>query len=187
MQQLSLLQAGIFVRNAKIRTPSDMNRPRIKIQPTTTDWGLEVVGLLGIIFTIGFTVTWYKELPDTIPRHFNASGQPDGFSEKSILYTLTVIPIVVYVILTIGLRFPHVFNYAFEITEENAERQYKNATQMVRIIKTILVMIFGYLTYATIKNGLGEMQGLGTWFTPTALVSVLGAVGYFVYQGFKLR
>ncbi len=164
-----------------------MKRPRIKIQPTATDWMLEIVGLIGIIITIGFTLTRYKDLPDTIPRHFNLTGQPDGFSGKSILYTLTAIPIVTYLILTIGLRFPHIFNYPFEITRENAERQYKNATQMIRVIKTFLVMIFGYLTYATIKNGLGEMHGLGTWFTPTSLACVLGTVGYFIYQSFKLR
>jgi hypothetical protein len=94
---------------------------------------------------------------------------------------------VTYIILTVGLRFPHIFNYPFEITEENAERKYRNATQMVRVIKTFLVIIFGYLTYATIKNGLGEMQGLGIWFTPTTLVSVLGTIGYFIYQAFRLR
>jgi uncharacterized membrane protein len=175
------------VRNAKIKIRQTMNRPRIKIQPTTTDWVLEIVGLLGIIITIGFTLTWYNDLPDTIPRHYNSAGQPDGFSAKSILFTLATVPIVTYIILTVGLRFPHIFNYPFEITEENAERQYRNATQMVRVIKTFLVIIFGYLTYATIKNGLGEMQGLGIWFTPTTLVSVLGTIGYFIYQAFRLR
>jgi uncharacterized membrane protein len=164
-----------------------MNRPRIRIQPTMTDWVFEVVGLLGIIITVGFTLTWYNDLPEAIPRHFNLTGQPDGYSGKSILYTLTIVPIVTYIILTVGLRFPHLFNYPFEITEENAERQYKNATKMVRVIKTFLVVIFGYLTYATVKNGLGEMEGLGTWFTPTTLICVLGTVGYYLYQIFKLR
>jgi uncharacterized membrane protein len=164
-----------------------MSRPRISIPLTATDWVLEVAGLVGIIVTIGFTLTWYNDLPDTIPRHYNVAGQPDGFSGKSILYTLTAVPIMTYLILTVVLRFPHLFNYPLEITEENAERQYKNATRMIRAIKTFLVLIFGYLTYSTIKNGLGEMQGLGTWFTPTTLVSVLGTVVYFIYQTFKLR
>lgn len=164
-----------------------MSRPKIRIQPTTVDWAFEIVGLLGIIITIGFTLTWYNDLPDTIPRHYNVIGQPDGFSGKSMLFTLTAIPIVTYLILTVGLRFPHIFNYPFEIKDENAERQYKNATLMIRVVRIFLVLIFGYLTYATIKNGLGEMRGLGAWFTPVTLTSVLGTVGYFMYQAFKLR
>jgi uncharacterized membrane protein len=164
-----------------------MTRPKIKIATTTTDWLFEIVGLIGIIFTVVFVILSYNDLPDTIPRHYNASGQPDGFSGKSILFTLPAVTIVTYLVMTIGLRFPHIFNYPFEITEENAERQYKNLTLMVRVLKTFTVVIFGYLTYATIQNGLGKMQGLGTWFTPVTLLSVLGTIAYFMYKGFKLR
>ena len=164
-----------------------MTRPKINIATTRTDWLLELVGLIGIIFIIAFVILSYNDLPDTIPRHYDASGRPDGFSGKSILFTLLAVTIVTYLVMTIGLRFPHMFNYPFQITEENAERQYKNLTLMVRVLKTFMVIIFGYLTYATIENGLGKMQGLGTWFTPVTLLSVLGTIGYFMYNGFKLR
>lgn len=164
-----------------------MNRPKLKIQPTKTDWTLEVIGLLGIIFTVVIIIISYNDLPDSIPRHFNASGQPDGFSGKSILFVLPAVTLVTYSIMTIGLKFPHVFNYPLEITKENAERQYRNATLMMRVVKTIIVLIFGYLTYATIQTGLGEMEGLGKWFTPTMLVSILGTVGYFIYRTFRLQ
>src|SRR5690349_12679127 len=157
-----------------------MSKPKIKIKPTPLDWVFEIVGFLGIIITVGFMLTWYNDLPDTIARHYNAAGEPDGFGEKSILYMLIGVPLLTYLILTVGLRFPHAFNYPFEITETNAEQQYRNATLMVRVIKTFLVLIFGYLTYATIKTGLGEMQGLASWFTPVTLTSVLGTVGYFI-------
>ena len=120
-----------------------MSRPRIKFQTTKTDWFLEAIGLLGIIFTVVLVISSYNDLPETIPRHFNAKGQPDGFSGKSILFTLPAVTIVTYLIMTIGLRFPHIFNYPFEITEENAERQYKNLTLMVRVLKTFTVIIFG--------------------------------------------
>jgi uncharacterized membrane protein len=164
-----------------------MNRPKIKIQPTKIEWVLELIGLLGIIFTVVITVTSYNDLPDSIPRHFNALGQPDGFSRKPILFILSAVTLVTYLIMTIGLKFPHVFNYPLEITEENAERQYRNATLMMRVIKTIIVVMFGYLTYATIQIGLGEMQGLGTWIIPTMLTLVLGTVGYFVHRTFRLQ
>lgn len=164
-----------------------MTRPKIRIQPTKTDWTLDVIGLIGIIFTVGITMASYNDLPDSIPRHFNAVGQPDGYSGKSILFILPAVTLVTYLVMTIGLKFPHIFNYPIEITEENAERQYRNASLMMRLLKTIIVIVFGYLTYATVQTGLGEMQGLGTWFTPVTLVSLFGTVGYFIYQTFRLR
>lgn len=147
----------------------------------------EIIGLIGIIITVALVISTYNDLPDTLPRHYNANGQPDGFGGKSILFILITVTIVTYFIMTAGLRFPHLFNYPFKITEENAERQYKNMALMIRTIKTFLVMIFGYLTYATIQNGFGKMQGLGTWFTPVTLLIILGTVGYFIYKGFRLQ
>jgi len=164
-----------------------MSRPKIKIQPTKTNWVLDIVGLIGVIFTVVVVITSYNDLPDTISTHYNVSGQPDGYGGKSILFVLPAVAIVTYLIMTIGVRFPYTFNYPFEITEENAERQYKNMTLMIRTLKTFIVMIFGYLTYATIQNGLGKMQGLGTWFAPVALLAVLGTVGYFLYKAFQFR
>jgi uncharacterized membrane protein len=171
----------------KQKQPRIMTKPKIQIETTIADWLFETVGLIGITFTVVLVISSYSDLPDTIPRHYNASGQPDGFSGKSILFVLPAVTIVTYIIMTIALRFPHMFNYPFEITEENAERQYKNQILMVRVLKTFTVIIFGYLTYATIQNGLGKMQGLGTWFTPVTLLSILGTIGYFMYKGFRFR
>jgi hypothetical protein len=58
---------------------------------------------------------------------------------------------------------------------------------MVRVLKTLAVAIFFYLTFATVQNGLGLMHGLGAWFTPVALFAVIGTIGFFIYKGFKLR
>lgn len=122
-----------------------MRRPKIKIQPTKADWGVDIIGLIGVIFTVVLVIIFYNDLPDTIPTHYNMTGQPDGFGGKSMLFTFPALTVVTYFILTIGLRFPNIYNYPFEITEENAERQYKNITLMVRILKTFIVMIFGLL------------------------------------------
>ena len=164
-----------------------MTRPKISIQPTKTDWVIELIGLFGIIFVIVFVMTSYNQLPDTIPRHYNATGEPDGFSGKSILFVQPMVTVATYLVLTIGLRFPHIFNYPVEIIAENAERQYRNAILLMRVIKTLIVIMFGYLTYATIQTGLGKMHGLGIWFAPVFLVVILGAVGFFVYRAFRLR
>jgi uncharacterized membrane protein len=164
-----------------------MSRPKVKLRTTRTDWLLEAIAVLGIIFMVTYVIANYNNLPDTLPRHYNLAGQPDGFGEKSILFALPSIAIVTYLIMTIGLKFPQMFNYPFKITDENAERQYKNMVMMIRILKTFVVVIFLYLTSATILNGLGKMNGLGTWFAPVTIFTVLGTVGFYLYKGFRLR
>jgi uncharacterized membrane protein len=164
-----------------------MSRPKVKLLTTGTDWVLEAIALLAIILTVMYLIVNYNSLPDTLPRHYNLAGQPDGFGGKSILFGLPGIAIVIYLIMTIGLRFPHVFNYPFKITDENAESQYKNISKMIRILKTLIVLIFLYLTFATIQNGLGKMNGLGTWFAPVTIFTLLGTVGFYLYKGFRLR
>jgi uncharacterized membrane protein len=174
------------VRNARIND-GKMSRPKVKLLTTGTDWVFEGIGLLGIILTVTYVIANYSNLPDTLPSHYNLAGQPDGFGGKAILFGLLSIAIATYLIMTIGVRFPHMFNYPFKITDENAERQYKNMSMMIRILKTLVVVIFLYLTFVTIQNGLGKMNGLGTWFVPVTIFTLFGIVGFYLYKGFRLR
>ena len=164
-----------------------MERPKIKIELSRTDVTLETIGVLGLMVTFLALILNYNDLPEIMPGHFNASGQPDGFGSKAILWALPGMALALYLLLTIVLRYPHAFNYPMEITAENAERQYRNAVMMVRILKTILVIVFSYLTYAVIQNGLGKMDGLGILFLPLSLTLVLGTVAVFIYRGYRLK
>jgi len=164
-----------------------VTRPKIKLRTTATDWALEAVGFLGMILTWAFLISYYNDLPAKVPRHFNTLGRPDGFDAKSILVGVPVLASVIFLCMSLGLRFPHAFNYFVQITDENAERQYKNLTLMTRILKALLAGLFFYLTYATIQIGLGKMQGLGLWFVPMTAVSLVGTIGYFISKGFKLQ
>lgn len=164
-----------------------MDRPKLKIETGKVDWTLETIGVLGLMVTFLLLIRNYKDLPEIMPGHFNAAGQPDGFGGKAILWALPGAALALYILLTIILRYPHSFNYPMEITTGNAERQYRNAVMMMRVLKTILVVVFAYLTYAVIQNGLGKMDGLGILFLPLSLTLVLGTIGLFLYRGNRLR
>ncbi len=164
-----------------------MERPKIEIKWDGVDWTLEIMGALGVLLIFGYAASNYQDLPEVIPSHFNASGLADGFSDKILIWILPLITLLIYAALSILLRYPHVFNYTVGISEGNAARQYGNAVRMLRILKTVIVMTFGYLTYATIQNGLGKMNGLGTWFLPAFLTGVFGTVGVMVYRAIRLK
>ena len=147
---------------------------------------MELISAAGITFMLALILLHYNELPTLIPRHYNANGQPDGFGDKSIIFSLPIAAILVYVLLSLALRFPQLTNYPVTKSKENAERQYDNVQLMLRVLKTLIVLIFCYLTYATIQNGLGKMMGLGMLFLPLVILSLLVCITFFIYRGYKV-
>lgn len=160
-------------------------RPKIKLELTTFDKTLEILGWICIFAIWVLTFTNYTNLPDTIPIHYNGAGQADGFGGKGNILTLPLIATVLFIGLTILNKFPHVFNYPIDITPDNAFRQYKNATRLIRYLKFIIVVIFGLIALQTIRNVNGQTNGLGVWFLPLALVLIFIPLTYFLIKSFK--
>lgn len=157
------------------------NRPRIQIKKNIFDWTLELITLLIFLLVLAVPIIYYNELPETVPRHFNAAGEPDAYGSKTILWILPLICSLMYVGLTILNRYPHIFNYLDEITEENAERQYRMATKLIRILKLIVTATFCYILFQTVQTALDHQQGLGTYFLPIFIVVMIAIIiGYLV-------
>lgn len=160
-------------------------RPRIKLITTLGDIILELIGYLSL-FTLWYLVTInYYKLPETIPVHYNAAGNADNFGGKETILALPIIATILFIGMTILNRFPHIFNYPVRITEENAFRQYENASCMIRYLKFIVVVIFGVITFKAIPNSAGTSDGLGEWFFPLTLGFIFIPVIYYVAQAFR--
>ena len=182
-------QASTVIANAKKRQRINVKtmekRPIIKLELTTADKIFEIIGWLLTISLWGLTITNYANLPDTIPTHYNGAGQADGFGGKATILTLPLIATVLFVGMTILNKFPHIFNYPTNITQDNALRQYTNATRMIRYLKLIIVVIFGLIAFKTIQNANGQTNGLGIWFLPMTLGLIFIPLTYFVVKSLK--
>lgn len=102
---------------------------------------------LWIIAVYGFV-----HLPETIPVHFNVKGEADGFGGKWSLFFLPALGIVMVVGLSILNRYPEIFNYPVKITPENAERQYKLATRLIRYVNLSMALMFLLITLMQVKS-----------------------------------
>ncbi len=160
----------------------NMGRPRIRIKKTQVDYAIEIVGILGLILLISLPLFYFDKLPETIPRHFGANGEPDGFSGRGIIWTLPIIGIIMYIGLFWLNKYPHIFNYPQQVTRENAERLYAIGTRMIRTLNAIITCVFAYITYSTIQTALENQNGLGTWFLPVFMILIFGITGYFFYK-----
>ena len=160
-------------------------RPKLTLIPTTADKLVEVLGWLILLLLWGLTFSHFSSLPETIPTHFNASGEADGFGSKASIIGLPVIASLLFIGLTVLNRYPHSFNYPTTITQDNALRLYTLATRMLRYLKLVLVMVFGGITFRTIQTATGESSGLGGWFLPLTAGLIFIPLIYFVIKSLQ--
>jgi uncharacterized membrane protein len=160
-------------------------RPKIKLELTHTDKAIELIGWVALVAIWILTMVNYSNLPDIIPIHYNGKGAVDSFGSKTNILTLLSIATVLFVGLTLLNRFPHIFNYPVNITNENAKKQYTLATRLIRYLKLIFVVIFGFIILRTIQTAKGQVDGLGTWFLPLLLVMIFIPVIYVIVRSIK--
>jgi uncharacterized membrane protein len=157
-------------------------RPRIKLKPGATDIILEKLALACLISVFLMPAIYYQQLPESIPRHFDGEGLPDGYSHKSIIWLFSVIGAAMYIGLKWLSSYPHIFNYPVKITEQNAERCYKLGVRMIRIMNLSISGMMAYIIYVTLHIALGHQQSLGQYFLPLILMLLLSTCIYFIYQ-----
>ena len=164
-----------------------MPNPKINIELSKTDKLIEIISWITFIFVWVTIVINYSSLPDTIPIHFDASGQPDGYGSKAMIFLLGFILTFVFVLMTLLNKVPHIFNYPVKITAENAQYQYKNATKLIRYIRLSVVFLFTYILIMTMKTAHGEADGLGVWSLAAFLIILLGPLANYLYNSFQAK
>ena len=163
----------------------ETERPKIKLIPTSADKLVDLLGLIILLALWALTITHYSTLPDTIPTHFNAAGEADGFGSKASIIGLPFIATLLFIGLTVLNRYPHSFNYPSPVTQDNALRLYTLATRMLRNLKLVLVIVFGGIEFMTIQHATGKAAGLGAWFLPLTLVLIFLPLIYFVIKSIQ--
>ncbi len=157
-------------------------RPKLKLKLSTLDWAIELIGWLALVGMWAFVLINYNDLPETIPTHFNTSGEADDFGKKNTIITLPIVGTILFLAVTFINQFPHIFNYPTKITQENALKQYTNATRMMRFLKLVLVITFGLIAFKTIEHAKGNSEGLGSWFLPTTILILIVPLVFFTIK-----
>jgi uncharacterized membrane protein len=158
-------------------------RPRIKVPYQTVDVFLEFLSITLLILIFGYTIYEYNTLPETIPTHFNAKGEADGFSSKQTLWLIPTIAIIMYIGIFIINLYPYKQNYIVNITKENAYRNYRFSTRMVRFVNLFSMVILGIVTFKIVTSARGESANLESWFLPLIIIiSILLPIVILLYQ-----
>lgn len=169
------------------RTPGPGVRPKLPQPLTTLDWLMEIGALAGITVTALILAVAWPSLPRTVPMHFGPSGRVDAWGDRSITLALPILVAFIYGVTTLLGRFPHVFNYPWPITPENAAAQYRAAGVLLRGLKLEMAWLFAYIQWRMIRIALGDTNGLGAWFLPAALALVLATLGWGIVRMYRAR
>lgn len=162
-------------------------RPKIKIKMTKFDIAAEVLALIIVLGNIIFLLIAWNSLPDRIPAHTDFAGNVNKYGGKGTLVLLPVLTLVMYLGLTVLSRFPQYFNYAVQITEENAERQYRLGVQIMLVLKFIIIFTFSFIQYKFIDLAFNHKNSIGIWFFPVFIVIVFVPLGIHIWKSIKAK
>ena len=147
-------------------------RPKFKPQLTQNDWILEIAGWLTLLALWIVTLWYYTELPVLIPIHFDLAGNINDEGSKITIFILPLFGSIIFTGMTLLNRYPHLFNYPVKVTVENAERLYTTASRLIRYLKFATVFIFTIISFLTVQNSMGRLEGLSVWIIPLMVVMI---------------
>lgn len=157
------------------------NQPKIEVPGSIFETLLNAITLLIFFAMLLFLLIQFDTLPDQVPSHYNGMGEVDGWGGKEQLFLLPIIAVVLWLGMTVLERYPHIFNY-LNLTNDNAELQYKNGRAMMNVLKNEIMFFFSIITVQNIRVAFGTAEGLGVFFLPVLLIVVFGSVLFFIFR-----
>ncbi|MEE0955558.1 MAG: DUF1648 domain-containing protein [Eubacterium sp.] len=101
------------------------------------------------VYSIFLMMSWPK-IPDTVPSHFDAFGNPDSYGGKWVLVLEPVLSLLLWGLIAIVRKFPNVWNFPVKVTEKNRERLYEIGNRMMDLLMPMVVFLMIYIGAAGI-------------------------------------
>jgi uncharacterized membrane protein len=160
-------------------------RPHLQLPLTPVDKKIEIIGMLFLVILWGLSVYAYFTLPDTIPTHFNFAGKVDATGKKETILILPGIATLIYFGISYLCKFPHVFNYPVPINSNNAEKQYRIAIRMLRLLKISVLAVFCLVIVLIYINVNGKINTAVIWFIPLVVLLMFIPTIWGIRQAFR--
>jgi len=131
--------------------------------------GLNLMLILGLV---GLAVWSWPRLPDRIPVHFGIDGQPDAWSERTLVSWFALPGVAVLLVLLMGLfrtlmhRYPRLVNLPdrtrlSELPELARGPVLEMLSGFLSAVQSELLVLFGLIHLATFRSAMGEpSQGI---------------------------
>ncbi len=162
-------------------------RPKIRPPRKIADRIFESLAIAGVLYGLFIIIQAWPTLPQTIPTHFDASGNPDGFGSKEWIWLLPAISVVMVPAILFFRRYPWLSNVPWEINEDNAIRQYELLVRLLSLCACAVSFIFLVLTFDTISTASGGSSLFGKWLMLIFTVPIIGILVWYFIVGWRAR
>ena len=164
---------------------SHKKRPRVRPEPKFVELLCNVFAVLGVVVGVVLVLWYWPQLPATIPTHFNAAGEADGWGAKSMLWLLPGISVVLVLSMVLLQRVPWIANTPIAIDESNAQRQYGLIVRLLSVLGLCVSAIFLLILVETIAVALGGRGPLGAWMLPVLIVPTIGSIAWYLVAALR--
>ena len=162
-------------------------RPKIIVPQNSTDLWIDRFSFL-LFFIIWLSVfVYYPDLPDKIPTHFNGRGQADAFGSKQSIWILMGVFSSIFIGIYILNKYPHLHNYTVKITEENALKNYRFSTRILRVVNFLNLLLLAYILKTMMTPYEKQSTAFGGWFLPTIMIGSLVLIIYIFVKANKIN
>jgi uncharacterized membrane protein len=151
---------------------------------------VELILVYVVFLCFWYPVVHYDQMPERIPIHFGASGEPDAWADKSwgIVLLLPLILAGIYVgttalaVYLASVKDPKKLISASKqqlekITAERAESIRRTLIRFLLGEKSMLVGMLSYISWASTMTALGKWSGLG-WVMWLFVAALLGSSSF---------
>ena len=125
-------------------------RPKLDLPKTTIEKIADIIGISAFLLSLLYIVLNWFNLPAEVPVHFNGTGDVDRWGSKFQLLLLPAIGIVMFIMMHIIGKKPHIHNYPDRLNETNVEAFYTTSRKFLNVMKNLINILFAYLTYEII-------------------------------------
>ncbi len=162
-------------------------RPKITVPQNSTDLWIDRFSFL-LFFIIWLNVfVYYPDLPNEIPTHFNGRGQADAFGSKQTIWILMGVFSSIFIGIYILNKYPHLHNYTVKITEENALKNYRFSTRVLRVVNFLNLLLLAYILKTMMTPYEKQSTAFGGWFLPTIMIGSLVLIIYIFVKANKIN
>lgn len=144
--------------------------------------GLSWMALSGIATMTALIATVWSRLPETIPRHFDLAGNPDGFGPRMLIWTLPAIAALLFVVLSLAGYVIHRVRRTESIVPDNLGRRVALARELLGVIKVIIAWSFFWLTWESIASAMNDNSRISAGFLPLFLLVLFGTIVIYVVR-----
>ncbi|PAF37907.1 hypothetical protein CHH58_06875 [Terribacillus saccharophilus] len=154
-------------------------RKKLNMPKTREEKIWDIIGVGGYLATVIFLIIIWKQLPEQVPLHMDLSGEVDDWAAKISILVLPAISIIMFILLHILEKFPHVYNYPKRLNDKNAAAFYRVNRKMLNKLKNLIILVFCFIELEFSMIALGWINDGNAW----TLIIILLAVFHPIVEG----